>query len=238
MSEPNVTEPNVGEQTITVVKREHVGGGVSRKLARRGQIAAVVYGAGRDSVPIQVDRKSVLELIKHSGSENAVFLLKMSGTKQERHAMIRDMQVDPVSRRILHIDFQRILMDQAIRVQVAVELVGTPAGVRNEGGILDFVTREVEVECLPGDIPKSLPVDISHLHIGQHVEVHELEVPEKVTVLDEPDRTLAAVGAPRVIEEPEEELGEELLLEAEMEEPEVIGRGKEGEEEEAESEQD
>lgn len=227
----------MSEQVITVEQREHTGGGVSRKLAHRGQIAAVVYGAGKDSVPIQVDRKTVLELIKSSGSENAVFLLKMAGTKKERHAMIRDMQVDPVSRQILHIDFQRILMDQAIRVQVPVELLGTPDGVRNEGGVLDFVTREVEVECLPGDIPRSLSVDISHLHIGQHVEVHELEVPERVTVLEEPDRTLAAVGAPREIEEPEEELEEELLLEAEAEEPEVIGRGKEDEGEEAESEE-
>lgn len=232
-----MSEPNVSEQTITVEQREQTGGGVSRKLARRGQIAAVVYGAGKESVPIQVDRKVVLELLKKTGRENAVFLLKMAGTKKERHAMIRDMQVDPVSRRILHIDFQRILMDQTIRVQVPVELVGTPEGVRNEGGILDFVTREVEVECLPGDIPRSLPVDISHLHIGQHVEVHELEIPKRVTVLDEPERTLAAVGAPRVIEEPEEELEEELLLEAEAEEPEVIGRGKEDEGEEAESEE-
>ena len=232
-----MSEPNVSEQTITVEQRELTGGGVSRKLAHRGQIAAVVYGAGKDSVPIQVDRKTVLELLKGSGSENAVFLLKMAGTKKERHAMIRDMQVDPVSRQILHIDFQRVLMDQAIRVQVPVELVGTPDGVRNEGGVLDFVTREVEVECLPGDIPRSLSVDISHLHIGQHVEVHELEVPESVTVLEEPDRTLAAVGAPREIEEPEEELEEELLLEAEAEEPEVIGRGKEEAEEEAESEE-
>lgn len=232
-----MSEPNLSEQTITVEQREHKGGGVARKLAHRGQIAAVVYGAGRDSVPIQVDRKTVLELLKSSGSENAVFLLKMAGTKKERHAMIRDMQVDPVSRQILHIDFQRILMDQTIRVQIPVELVGTPDGVRNEGGVLDFVTREVEVECLPGDIPRSLPVDISHLHIGQHVEVHELEVPENVTLLEEPDRTLAAVGAPRAIEEPEEELEEELLLEAEAEEPEVIGRGKEDEEEEAESEE-
>lgn len=233
-----MSEPNVSEQKITVEKREQIGSGASRKLARRGQIAAVVYGASKDTVPIQVDRKSVLEMLKRSGSENAVFLLKMAGTKKERHAMIRDMQVDPVSRQILHIDFQRILMDQAIRVQVPVELVGTPDGVRNEGGVLDFVTREIEVECLPGDIPRSLTVDISHLHIGQHVEVHELEVPEKVTVLEEPDRTLAAVGAPREIEEPEEELEEELLLEAEMEEPEVIGRGKEEDEEEAEAEED
>jgi large subunit ribosomal protein L25 len=227
----------MSEPVITVEKRDQIGGGAARKLAHRGQIAAVVYGASKDTVPIQVDRKSLLELLKGTGSENAVFLLKMAGTKQERHAMIRDMQVDPVSRQILHIDFQRILMDQVIRVQVPVELVGTPEGVRNEGGILDFVTREVEAECLASDIPRSLPVDISHLHIGQHVEVHELEVPEKVTILEEPDRTLAAVGAPRAIAEPEEEVEEELLLEAEMEEPEVIGRGKEEAEEEAETEE-
>lgn len=225
----------MSEQTITVEKRERLGARVTRKLLQEDQIAAVVYGAGRNSVPIQVDRKAVLTLLKGGAGDNAVFLLKMAGTKKERHAMIKEMQIDPVSRQILHIDFQRILMDQAIKVQVPVELVGVPAGVKNDGGVLDFVTREVEVECLPGDIPQSLEVDVSHLHIGQHVEVHELQIPDNVTLLEETDRTLAAVGAPREIVE-EEEDEEELLLEAEMEEPEVIGRGKEedGDEEEAE----
>jgi len=224
----------MSEQIITVEERKELGARITRKLLKRDQIAAVVYGAGRDSVPIQVDRKTVLTLLKGGAGENAVFLLKMPGTKQERHAMIKDLQMDPVSRQILHIDFQRVLMDQRIKVQVPVELVGVPDGVKNEGGVLDFVTREVEVECLPGDIPQSLEVDVSHLHIGQHVEVHELQVPDKVTLLEEPDRTLAAVGAPRQVIEEEAEAEEELLLEAEMEEPEVIGRGKDEDEEEAE----
>lgn len=220
----------MSEQVITVEKREEIGSNVTRKLLRRGQIAAVVYGAGKDSVPIQVDRKGLLELLKHSGTENAVLLLKMAGTQQERHVMIRDMLTDAVSRQILHIDFQRVLMDQKVKVQVAVEVEGTPVGVKNDGGVLDFVTREVEVECLPGDIPRSLAVDISHLHIGQHVAASELQVPENVTLMVEPERTLAAVVAPRKAAVAEEAEGEELL-EAEAEEPEVIGRGKvEGEE--------
>jgi len=226
----------MSDQVITVEKREDLGSNITRKLLRRDQIAAVVYGAGRDTVPIQVDRKSVLTLLKGVGGENAVFLLRMAGTKKERHAMIRDMQIDPVSRQILHIDFQRVLMDQTIKVQVPVELVGVPEGVKNDGGVLDFVTREVELECLPGNIPPSLPVDVSHLQIGQHVEVHELEVPDNVTILEEQDRTLAAVGAPRkIVEEVEED--EELLLEADADEPEVIGRGKDEEEGEEESEE-
>lgn len=225
----------MSDQVIVVRKREETGTGASRRYRAEGRIPAVVYGAKRDTVPITVDRRSILNLLRQGGGDNAIFLLQMEGTKQERHAMIRDMQVNRTSREIVHIDFLRLLMDQAIRVMVPVELVGVPLGVKNDGGVLDHVTREVEVECLPGDIPQKLEIDVSELYIGQHVEMRELQVPDDVTLLEEEGRVVAAVGAPREIEEIEEE--EELLLEAEAEEPEVIGRGKE-DEEEAEGEEE
>jgi len=226
----------MSEQVITVERREVTGRNIARKLARQGQVAAVVYGAGKDSVPIQVERRKVLELIKQAGSENAIFQLQLVGSKEQRHAMIREMQVDPVSRQILHIDFRRVSMDETIRVQVPVELIGEPVGVHDEGGVLDFVTREIELECLPGDIPDSVEVDVSHLHVGQHVEVSDLGLPDTVTLLEEPDRTVASVVIPRRVVEEEEVEEEELLLEAEAEEPEVIGRGKAEEEEAPEEE--
>lgn len=219
----------MSEPVIEVHKREEVGGGSARRLLREGKIAAVVYGAGRESVPITVDRKSLLDLFKSTGSENAVFLLRMAGTKQQRHAMIRHMDIHPITRQIHHIDFLRILMDEKIKVEVPVELVGVPEGVKNEDGIVDFVTREVEVECLPGDIPRSLEVDISALHKGQHVEAGAIPLPKGVSLAVEAERVIASVTARRKAEvEVEEE--EELLIEAEQEEPEVIRRGKTEEE--------
>ena len=164
------------------------------------------------------------------GCKTFIEQLKLEDTGKERHAMIRDMQVNPTTREIVHIDFLRLVMDQPVRVTVSVELVGTPLGVKQEDGVLDFVTRELEVECLPGDIPQKIEADVSGLHIGQHLEASQLDLPAKVTLLDDATRVIASVTAPRRIEEVEEE--EEFLLEAESAEPEVIGRGKEGEEEE------
>lgn len=221
---------------IQVRTREATGKNNNRRLRAAGQIPAVLYGAAHDTVPIQVDRKKVEEAFRHGATENTIFLLKRLESDQERHARIRELQIDPVSREVLHIDFQRVLMDQVIQLEVPVQPVGTPKGVKDEGGVLDFVTREVAVECLPGDIPETIEVDVSDLAIGDHLEAGALELPKNVTLLEEPDRVIVSVAYPVRIEEPEEEEDEELL-EAEMEEPELIRRGKEEEGEgEAEAE--
>jgi large subunit ribosomal protein L25 len=177
---------------IEVQPREETGKNANRRSRARGKIPAVVYGGGRESVSIEVDRKTLVDTMKGHGGENPIFLLKLGD--KERHAMIRNLQVDPVSRQVIHIDFQRVLLDQKVKVAVPVELVGTAVGVKVEGGLLDFVTREVHVECLPGDIPKHLEADVTGLHIGQHVEVRDLKVPEGVEVLDEPDKVIASIG--------------------------------------------
>jgi large subunit ribosomal protein L25 len=215
---------------IQVRTREATGKNVNRRLRAAGQIPAVLYGAAHETVPIQVERKKVEEVFRAGATENTIFLLRRLESDQERHARIRELQIDPVSREVLHIDFQRVLMDQVIRVEVPIQPVGTPKGVKDEGGVLDFVTREVAVECLPGDIPESIEVDVSGLAIGDHIEAGALELPEKVTLLEELDRVIVSVAYPVRIEEPEEEEAEELL-EAEREEPEVIRRGKEEEKE-------
>jgi large subunit ribosomal protein L25 len=136
----------MSELTLEVQKRESKGKNSNRQLRAQGRIPAVLYGGGRESVPLEVDRKTVLELLKKAGSENAVFLLKLGETGKERHAMIRDLQIDPLQRHIVHIDFQRIEMSQKVRVEVHVEVEGLPYGVKNEAGILDFVTRSLHVE--------------------------------------------------------------------------------------------
>jgi large subunit ribosomal protein L25 len=180
------------QRSIEVKRRETVGANANRRLRAAGRIPAVVYGGGKESVSIEVDRKTLVDTMKGHGGENPIFLLKLGD--KERHAMIRNLQVDPVSRQVIHIDFQRVLLDQKLKVAVPVELMGTAVGVKVEGGLLDFVTREVHVECLPGDIPKHLEADVTGLHIGQHVEVRDLNVPEGVEVLDEPDKVIASVG--------------------------------------------
>lgn len=222
---------------IQVRTREATGKNSNRRLRASGQIPAVLYGTAHDTVPIEVERKKVEEVFRAGATENTIFLLRRLESDQERHARIREIQIDPVSREVLHIDFQRVLMDQVIQLEVPIQPVGTPKGVKDEGGVLDFVTREVSVECLPGDIPETLEVDVSDLAIGDHVEAGALRLPKDVTLLEEPDRVIVSVAYPVRIEEPEEEEEEaEELLEAEREEPEVIRRGKEEEEGEAEEE--
>lgn len=178
--------------TLEVNPREQTGKNANRRSRSAGKIPAVVYGGGKESVAIEVDRKTLIDMLKGHAGENPIFLLKLGD--RERHAMIRNMQTDPVSRQVIHIDFQRVLMDQKVRVAVPVELLGIPYGVKTEGGMIDFVTREVHVECLPGQIPKHVDVDVTELHLGQHVEARDLNIPEGVELLDEPDRVIASVG--------------------------------------------
>lgn len=216
----------MSETELRVEPREHTGKSFNRKLRADGWIPAVVYGAGKDPLSIQVEKRHFLDLMRHADGEHSVFLLKLGDSDKTRHTMIRNIESDPVSRKLLHIDFQRVRMDQKVRIEVPVELVGEPTGVHNEGGVLDFITREITIECLPGNIPGHLEFDVSELAIGDHAELGEIELPEGVELISEPERVLASVSHPQILEEPEEE-DEDLLLEAEDMEPEVIGRGRE-----------
>jgi large subunit ribosomal protein L25 len=207
----------MSELKIEVQPREQTGKNANRRVRARGKIPAVVYGGGKESVAIEVDRKTFVETMRPGVGENPIFLLRLGD--KERHAMIRDIQMDPVSRMVIHIDFQRILMDQKVRVAVPIELTGTAQGVK-EGGLLDFVTREVHVECLAGEIPKSIEHDVSHLQIGEHIEAKDLRFPQGITLLDEPERVIASLGHART------EAAEAEAAEAERTEPEVITRTK------------
>jgi large subunit ribosomal protein L25 len=202
---------------IEVTPREETGKNANRRARAAGKIPAVVYGGGKESVAIQIDRKTLLDNMKGHSGENPIFLLKLGD--KERHAMIRNMEVDPVSRQVIHIDFQRVVMDQKIRVAVPVEIVGTAYGVKTEGGMLDFVNREIHVECLPGDIPKHVDCDVTDVHVGQHVEAKDLKLPPEVTLLDEPDRVIISIGHGRL------ETAAEAAA-AERTEPEVIKKTK------------
>ena len=211
----------MSELTIEVQKREKTGKGANRRARSGGLIPAVVYGGGKESVSIEIDRKSMLDLMKKAGSENPIYLLKLGDN--ERHAMIREVQTHPISRQVVHIDFQRVMMDQKIHVKVPIELVGTAYGVKTQGAVLDFVTREIEVECLPGDIPGHVELDITGLHANQHAEAREVKLPDGVTLYDSPDKVIVSVAHARVEE------GDEVAA-ADRDEPEVIKKGKTDEE--------
>jgi large subunit ribosomal protein L25 len=184
----------MSELSIDVQKRTQTGTNANRRLRQSGKIPAVVYGGGKDTVPIELTRKTLIDLLKSGETENAIFLLKLGDSGEERHAMIHEMQIDPLTRQIVHIDFQRIVMTEKVKVQVPIELVGTAYGVKTEGGMIDFVHREVMVESLPGDIPKHIDVDVTELHIGHHVEAKDLKLPEGVTLAEEPDRVILSLG--------------------------------------------
>jgi large subunit ribosomal protein L25 len=205
----------MSEMSLEVEKREVKSSNHNRRLLAGGAIPAVVYGGGKETTAIQVQRKAVIDLLKTTGSEHPIFLLKMAGTGQERHAMIRDMQIDPISRQVIHIDFQRIMMSEKLRVQVGIHLVGTAYGVKNDGGLLDFVHREVTVESLPKDLPAHLELDVTELRLGQHLEASALKLPEGVVLVD-PDQVIVSLTHGRKEEE----------AAAGAAEPEVVKRGK------------
>ena len=220
----------MAEVTLEVVRREESGKGVARKLRQDGKIPAVVYGGHREAVPIVVDRKAVSDLIQKSQhGVRSIFLLKMAGTDQQRHAMIKDIQMDPISRRMTHIDFVRVVMDEVVRVTVPVHHTGTAIGVK-EGGLLDFQVRELHVECLPGAIPDAIEVDISDLGVHDYIRIGDLKLPEGVKVLDDPERVVVGVTVARAeVTEVVAAPVEEGVVPAE---PEVISKGKKPAEEE------
>ncbi|HEX4439452.1 MAG TPA: 50S ribosomal protein L25 [Thermoanaerobaculia bacterium] len=214
---------------LNVEKRSAAGKGAARRSRAEGRIPGVVYGAGKSNVPISVEHKALSDAFRAGAGENAIFLLKLAGSDQSRHAMIRELQRHPVSRKPVHIDFVRVLMDVKITIKVPVEVTGVASGVKNEGGILDVVTREIEVECLPANIPAHIAVDVTNLAIGDAIRISELPALEGVTIVDNPEKVVAHVAHPTREEEP---VAAEAVAGAETTEPEVLKKGKAATEEE------
>jgi len=215
---------------LSGTRRERLGKGGARKARAAGHIPGVLYGHGEEPVPVSVQaREFDLALRGHKGG-NPIVNLAVSGG--EYTALIRDVQYDPLSHDILHLDFQHISLTETIEVKVAVHLTGLPVGVKDGGGILETILREIEVRCLPTAIPSAIEVDVSHLNIGDSVHVREVTVPN-VTILNDGAETIATVVPPTVMEE---KAPEAVAVEAAPSEPEVITKGKKEEGEEAPSE--
>jgi len=208
---------------IKAEKRDVFGKNASRRLRREGMIPAILYGGDASNVPLTLRKEDVFMVLKSDTGENTVF--QVSFDSKIRDVMIKELQRDPVTDEILHADFVHIAMDKVIRVSVRVMIAGEAVGVKAEGGFVDFITREIEVECLPKDIPEHIEIDISDLHLRQSLKAEEIALPEGVKLITSSDTILVMIEVPVKEEEIEVEEEEEEVI-GEEEEPEVIGKEK------------
>jgi large subunit ribosomal protein L25 len=214
--------------SLDVEQRIEKGKGAARSLRMSGMLPAVVYREG-NAVPIKINRKEIVKFINSTLGEQMMVELKFSDGNSKL-ALLKDYQVDPVRSELLHADFYEVSLTEKVRVTVSLVLKGEPVGVKKEGGILQQLLREVEIECLPDDIPAHVKVDVTGLAAGRTLHVSEVSFSEGVRVLNDPDEAVATVTVPAA--EVEEE--EEAEVEEEGAEPEVVKKGKKEEEAEPE----
>jgi large subunit ribosomal protein L25 len=217
---------------IATEKRDVFGKNASYRIRRTGSIPAILYGEGLESMPLVLTKKDVIKILKSDLGLNTLF--KITFGAEERDVMIKDVQIDPVSDEVLHADLIQIDMTKSIRVAVPVELVGEAVGVKTEGGFIDFMTRELMVECLPALIPEHFAVDVTALHLHQSIKAADVAMPEGIKMITEPGVVIALVQMPAE-EKAEVAAAVEEGAEAAPAEPEVIKKErseKEGEEKE------
>jgi large subunit ribosomal protein L25 len=214
------------EYVVPAESRTDTGKNANRKLRSRGMIPGVLYATGKPAQAVQVSPGEIGTILKSAAGENTIFDLDISGKR--RKVILKEFQREPLRGKLLHADFYEVALDKKLEVKVHIELEGTPVGVKLQGGIVDFVTRELEIECLPADIPEKILVDISHLELGKHLRVSDLKVSDKVDVLMEPDVVIVHVVMPRAEEVVAEAAPAEGAVAegAAAAEPEVIKKGK------------
>jgi large subunit ribosomal protein L25 len=225
------------DATLEAKKRDGRGKNEARRLRVSGRIPAVVYGARKEGqppegVPVAVDPKEVLRILHSESGANTLINLKLESV--EARVMVRDYQLDPVTHQLLHADFYQLAMDRAIIVSVPIVIKGEPAGVKLQGGLLDFVTRDIQVQCLPTDIPESIVVDVSELMLHQSIRVRDLAVDPKWKAVTDAETMLVHVVMPKAEEvvAPAADAAAAPVAAAGTE-PEVIKKGKTDKDEEA-----
>jgi len=214
--------------TLEAQPRESGNKNDARRVRREGKIPAVVYGAGKDSLAVTVDPRVVSRILHSESGHNTIFDLALNGERSK--AMIVDWQYEPIKGKLLHIDVKRIAMDKVLKVSVPIFLKGEAAGVKQEGGIMEQMLREVEIECLPADIPSHIDADVTHLTFGKVLRVSDLPHAAKLRFLTDPNQPVAHVTSVKeeVAPTPEAAAAEA----AAPAEPEVIKKGKQETEEE------
>jgi len=202
--------------TLAIERRESAGTTASRALRRNGKIPAVLYGHGTSPQHIAFDARTFDELLHH-GARSSLITLTMQGRKADT-ALVRDLQRDPISRKIIHADLQRVSVDEEVHTSVPVVAVGVPIGVREYGGVLDMISRELEIAGPVNRLPSQVEIDVSELSIHEHITAGQVQLPEGFKLLTPPEQTVAAVEASRTAAQLEE-----AAAPAEELQPEVIG---------------
>jgi len=227
------------DATLEAKKRMGRGKNEARRLRVSGQIPAVVYGARRDGqvpegLPVAVDPREVLRILHSESGANTLINLKLEGG--DSRVMVRDYQLDPITHQLLHADFYQLAMDKAITVAIPIQIKGEPVGVKQQGGLLDFVTREIQVSCLPTDIPEHIDVDVSELGLHQSIRVKDIATNPKWKAVTDGEAMLVHVVVPKAEESATTAAAAEgaaaAPAAAATAEPEVIKKGKTEEKEE------
>ena len=215
------------DATLEAVKREGRGKNEANRLRASGKIPAVVYGSRAEGkvpegVPVSVDPKQVLRILHSESGANTLITLRVEGSSEAR-VMVKEYQLDPITHQLLHADFYQLALDKAITVVVPVTLKGEPKGVKQQGGLLDFVTREIQVQCLPTEIPEHIDIDVSEMMLNQSIRVRDLAQDSKWKAVTPPDTMIVHVVIPKAEESAQAATPEAAPATSE---PEVIKKGK------------
>ena len=223
------------EATLEATRRDTIGKNEARRTRRQGLVPAVLYGAttdgAREATAIAVNPRALLRILHSESGANTLISLQLAGGGDTR-VLVKEFQLDPVTHEVLHADFYRVAMDKVIQVTIPVIVKGEPKGVKQQGGVLEFIRREIEIECLPGDIPENVEVNVDELMLHQGVRVRELAINPKWQPVSDPDMMLVHVIMPKAEEAPATAEAA-AAVPATPAEPEVIKKGKK---EEAEDE--
>ena len=215
------------EATLEAKSRDSFGKNEARRTRRDGLVPGVLYGGdGKQATPISVEPRALLRILHSESGANTLISLKLPGGADTR-VLVKEYQLDPITHQLLHADFYRVAMDRVIQVTIPVIVKGEPKGVKQQGGILEFIRREIEIECLPGDIPEHVEVDVTELMLHQGVRVRDLPVSPKWKALSEQEMMLVHVIMPKAEEAPAPaEAAATAATPAAPAEPEVIKKGK------------
>ena len=225
------------EATLEAVKRSDKGKNEARRHRAAGRLPAVVYGTAKDGkapigVPVTVDPKGLMKILRSDSGVNTLITLKLDGGATQ--VLVKEYQLDPITHGLLHADFYQLAMDKAIVVTVPVQIRGEAKGVKVQGGLLDFVTREIQVECLPANIPEHIDVDVSELELHGSIRLRDIATGDKWKAVTEGDTMLVHVVMPKAEESAAAATAESAAPAAAGTEPEVIKKGKTDKEEEGE----
>lgn len=220
------------QQQLTVQRRPAQGSRPVKRLRAEGVVPGVVYGKDVKPLAVSINRRELVRLLQATAGEHPLVTLKLQDTAPwEKPVLVKEIQYDPVDGHVLHVDFHAIVLTERLRVRVPLVLKGEPVGVKQDGGILEHFLREVEVECLPADMPSSVEFDVTGLQLGQTVHVRDLGAPKNAKITTDPDGAVASVLAPKE-EKPEEEAPTsaepEVLREKKPEAEEAAGEAAKG----------